>query len=117
MKRLSTLSCILISTFGFNFTACSSANMDNIKKKISENALVIDVRTTEEFSAGHYPSAVNIPVDTLEKRLHEIGPVNRAIVVYCRSGRRSAKAKSILESHGYTDITNAGAFTDMPKNK
>lgn len=61
--------------------------------------LVIDVRTREEFDAGHVPGALLIPHDQIAARLDEI-PSNRDIVLYCHSGRRSTLAERILAEHG-----------------
>jgi rhodanese-related sulfurtransferase len=63
--------------------------------------LVLDVRTAAEFDAGHIPGAVNIPHDVLGGRIAELGPTDqRDIIVYCRSGRRSALALAILQEAG-----------------
>lgn len=87
---------------------------NSIKEKILSGAAVIDVRTPDEFEDGHYEGAKNIPVNVLEKRLDEIGPKDKPVIVYCASGSRSAKAQSILKSRGFTDVMNAGGLGDMP---
>jgi len=53
-------------------------------------------------------------LDQVEKRLADFGDHKRAIVVYCRSGHRSGQAKAILDKNGFTDVTDGGAFKDMP---
>ncbi|WP_411824837.1 rhodanese-like domain-containing protein [Leptospira sp. 'Mane'] len=87
-----------------------------VKQKITEGALVVDVRTAQEFEITHFPGAVNIPVDQLEIRLSEFGAKDRSIVVYCASGGRSSSAKSLLESKGFKDVLNAGGLSNMPKD-
>jgi rhodanese-related sulfurtransferase len=72
---------------------------------------LLDVRTDEEFGSGHIHGAVNIPVDALENRLSEV-PKDQPIVVYCRSGNRSAQASRILEQAGYTTIYDLGGLND-----
>lgn len=63
---------------------------------------VLDVRTVEEFAAGHVPGARNIPVAELEARIAELAAVrDRDLVVYCRTGRRSATALEILKANGF----------------
>ncbi len=89
-------------------------NQSELKEKIDAGALVVDVRTVAEFQSGHFPGAVNIPVDQVSKRLDEFGDKNKTIIVYCASGGRSGSAKSFLESIGYTDVTNAGGLSNMP---
>ena len=71
--------------------------------------LLIDVRTPEEFAGGHIEGAVNIPVDALASRLSEI-PAEQPVVVYCRSGNRSATASRILADAGYTSIYDLGGL-------
>jgi len=78
-----------------------------------ENAVLLDVRTPREFAAGAIPGAVNIPVQELGRRMAEIeqltgGDKGHAIVVYCRSGRRSGIAKDALLDAGYGRVTNLG---------
>ncbi|PJZ47045.1 rhodanese-like domain-containing protein [Leptospira brenneri] len=90
------------------------ANQTQLKEKIDAGALVVDVRTVAEFQSGHFPGAVNIPVDQVSKRLDEFGDKNKSIIVYCASGGRSGSAKSFLESVGYRDVTNAGGLSNMP---
>lgn len=63
--------------------------------------LVLDVRTQEEYAAGHVPGAVLIPHDQIETRITELGEP-RALVVYCKSGRRSGLAETVLKKHGFT---------------
>ena len=67
--------------------------------------LVLDVRTAAEFDAGHIPGAVNIPHDVLGERIAELGPADeRDVVVYCRSGRRSAIALARLREAGFSRL-------------
>lgn len=67
--------------------------------------IVIDVRTREEYAAGHIDTALNLPHDELERRLGEIpGSKSSEIVMYCRSGKRVQLAESILVGKGYTNI-------------
>lgn len=72
--------------------------------------LLIDVRTPAEFASGHIAGAVNIPVESLQSRLSEV-PNGQPIVVYCRSGNRSAQAASILASAGYENLYDLGGIT------
>jgi phage shock protein E len=103
----------------FSLSACKGDMLNNndsaaIKKWISDGALIVDVRTPEEFKAGNYKNSINIPVDEIENKLKIFGDKDRLIIVYCRSGNRSGKAKKILERHGYEKVLNAGAFSKMP---
>jgi phage shock protein E len=74
-------------------------------EKKDADLLVIDVRTPEEFAAGHLPGALNIPHDQLPNRLAEIaGAKSKDVVVYCRSGRRAAIAQETLASQGFKSV-------------
>ncbi|PIE50450.1 MAG: sulfurtransferase [Flavobacteriales bacterium] len=76
-----------------------------IKSQVEEGAFIVDVRTPIEFRSGSFKGAVNIPLNQLESRLEEFkGKQN--IIVFCRSGNRSGKAKNILEQNGFTNVTN-----------
>jgi len=67
--------------------------------------LILDVRSAAEFGEGHIPGAVNIPHDTIGSRIAELGPAGeRDIVVYCRSGRRSALALAALKEAGFSRL-------------
>ncbi len=69
------------------------------------NALLLDVRTPDEFAKGHVPGAINIPYDEIPNRLDELeGGKDRAVVVYCESGKRAGKAESTLAAQGYTNL-------------
>jgi phage shock protein E len=72
---------------------------------------LIDVRTPEEYSNGHIPNAINIHIDTLQGRLDEI-PEDMPVVVYCRSGNRSATAARILIIGGFEEVYDLGGIQD-----
>lgn len=91
------------------------ADSGTIRKYIAQGALVVDVRTPEEFKAGHYEGAINIPLAELEKNIKLFGDKEKPIVVYCRTGNRSGKAKIILEKYGYKNVINGGGLSNMPK--
>jgi rhodanese-related sulfurtransferase len=66
---------------------------------------VLDVRTAEEFAAGHVPGARNIPVAELQARIGELAAArDRDLVVYCRTGRRAATATGILGTNGFLQL-------------
>jgi phage shock protein E len=71
--------------------------------------MLIDVRTIEEFAGGHIDGSVNIPVESLSERLDEV-PRDVPIVVYCRTGNRSATAASILVDAGYAPVYDLGGI-------
>jgi rhodanese-related sulfurtransferase len=72
---------------------------------------VLDVRSPEEFVAGHVPGAVNVPYDQVATRLAEV-PRDKDVVLYCRSGRRAGIAAQVLAQNGYTRLQHLEG--DMP---
>lgn len=92
-------------------TACGNAGYRNVSsdeaKKLIDNkeVVVLDVRTPDEFHAGHIPGAALIPVQELEGRLDELEK-DQAYLVVCRSGHRSVQASEILTGKGFTKIYN-----------
>lgn len=69
------------------------------RELVKAGALVVDVRTPEEFSERHLDGAINIPVDAIESRLGELGE-SEQVLVYCRSGARSDRAARIIAESG-----------------
>ena len=65
--------------------------------------VILDVRTVSEFGDGHIQGAINIPVEELSNRLSELSKSDE-LLVYCRTGNRSATAVGILEDTGFTKI-------------
>lgn len=107
----SAIAAFLISTTAIS--GCASASEITA---VPSTSLVLDVRTPSEFADWHYPGAVNIPVQVLEKNLAKLGDKHRAIIVYCRSGNRSTAAKKILLENGFTNVKNGGGLSDMRKH-
>lgn len=79
------------------------------RAKVEKGAVLLDVRTEQEFQAGHLDGAINIPVQVLEQRWSEL-PKDKEIVVYCRSGQRSARAQRLLKTHGLTQVFDLGGM-------
>ena len=75
----------------------------------AEQAFLLDVRTPEEFACGHIPGAVNIPVDDLRSRLHEL-PHDREISAYCQVGQRGYLATRILRQRGFSASNIGGGY-------
>lgn len=85
--------------------AVDEMSQQTLMSSAPEGALVLDVRTPEEYAAGHVPNATNIPHDQLVDRLAELGPdKHRDIVLYCKSGRRAGLAAETLAEAGFTRL-------------
>ena len=88
---------------------------DDAKKMMDEDSAVIilDVRTKDEFDTGHIEGAILIPDDKIEEKAEEILTDKSAVIlVYCRSGRRSALASASLAQLGYTNVYDFGGIID-----
>jgi phage shock protein E len=82
----------------------ADALIERTNKK-DESAVIVDVRSAEEFAQGHVPGAMNIPVDQLPTRIDELlGFKNKDVVLYCRSGRRAAQAAETLKANGFQKL-------------
>lgn len=79
----------------------------------SNEPVVVDVRTSEEFMGGAYPYAINIPMDELAARMEELGEKDREITLYCASGARSAYAQRYLQQMGFSNVSNGGGLMHM----
>ena len=80
--------------------------------KTKERFLLVDVRQPEEYAQGHIDHAILLPLDSLKDRYQEL-PKGKKIVVYCRSGKRSAQAVSFLRAQGYTHaVSLSGGYTE-----
>jgi len=89
-----------------------------VQTLLSKNAIVIDVRTKEEFQMAHYKDALNIPYDEIEKHIKKLEAYkDKPIILYCRSGRRASIAKQTLEKYGFKNVLNAINLDYFPADK
>jgi phage shock protein E len=89
-----------------------------VQTLLSKNAIVIDVRTKEEFQMAHYKDALNIPYDEIEKHIKKLEAYkDKQIILYCRSGRRASIAKQTLEKYGFKNVLNAINLDYFPADK
>lgn len=82
--------------------------MDAKEKIINEGAIVVDVRTEDEYNENHIGGAINIPLDSISGAI-SFNP-DTPIIVYCETGNRSSQALSKLESLGYTKVYDLGSI-------
>lgn len=81
---------------------------------IKNGATLIDVRTAEEFAAGHIEGAINIPFDNIVNGISTLTlSPDSEIILYCRSGRRSGIADKSLAEAGFANTMNAGGFNAL----
>lgn len=79
------------------------------RELVAGGAKLVDVRSAAEYAEKHVDGAENVPVDAIGDR--ELGPTDTPIVVYCRSGGRSARAASALRARGYTNVYDLGGMS------
>lgn len=85
----------------------------DLAELVKEGAIILDVRSKNEFASGHIKNAINISVDSLTSNLAKLKDKNQPIITCCASGMRSSAAKSILKSNGYTNVHNGGAWSSL----
>lgn len=77
---------------------------------VKDGAVILDVRSKGEYAGGHIRGSINISLDTLTSNLSKLKDKNKPIITCCASGMRSASAKNILQSNGYTQVHNGGGW-------
>lgn len=86
---------------------------EELQQKLTDKApiVLLDVRTQEEINNGHIPGALLLPYDEIDQKAAQLLPEKeKEIIIYCRSGRRSAIAKDSLEALGYTNVNDFGGM-------
>ena len=79
---------------------------------VKQGAVILDVRDKGEYASGHIKGSINISVDTLGNNLSKLKK-DKPIITCCASGMRSASAKSILKSNGFTEVHNGGGWSSL----
>ncbi len=82
------------------------------KELVKNGAVIIDVRSPNEFKFGHIKDSLNIPLQSIASKTAHIDK-NKVIITCCASGMRSASAKSVLKSKGYTTVHNGGSWSSL----
>jgi rhodanese-related sulfurtransferase len=80
-------------------------------KLVEGGGLLVDVRSPAEFAEGQLPGALNVPVHEIQARDAELSPSGRPLVLYCRSGTRSAHAAETLRQAAHIAVHNLGAMS------
>jgi rhodanese-related sulfurtransferase len=97
----------ILSFFGFGKSP--------VKEALKKGAIVIDVRTANEYDQGKVPGSINIPVDRINISAERIKGMNKPIVFCCASGMRSGSATRIMKSKGLTEVYNGGSWYSVLK--
>ena len=108
------LSALLVLSLMLVWGCAMDQNAQNSEWSFSEDTLLVDVRTAEEFDSGHIEGAKHIPYEEIGVRIGELtDDKSREIVLYCRSGRRSGVAQKTLVDMGFENAINAGGYEDL----
>ena len=103
---------IVVVIVGFVvFKRLSFVSVEVARRHLAAGALVIDVRSPEEFRSGQVPGAINIPLGDLRDSLpRRVKDKNQVLLVHCLSGGRSGMAKQQLKGMGYSNVFNLGSL-------
>jgi len=96
------------------FGLFGGSNGAPIEEYLKEGAIVIDVRTIEEFRDGHVKGSKNIVLNSIPAKVAEIKKMNKKVIAVCRSGARSGQATSFLKQQGI-DAINGGPWQNVAK--
>ncbi|MCA9152844.1 MAG: rhodanese-like domain-containing protein, partial [Planctomycetales bacterium] len=75
----------------------------DVEENASDYTVIVDVRTEKEWQGGHIADSINIPLNQLADRVHEL-PSDKTIVVHCQGGYRSSIAASLMQKDGYSNV-------------
>lgn len=78
--------------------------------RATPDAILLDVRTPQEYREGHIPSSENVPLQNIDRVSAVVGRQDTPLYVYCHSGARSRQAVAILQRKGYTNVKNIGGI-------
>ncbi|MBS5085397.1 rhodanese-like domain-containing protein [uncultured Haemophilus sp.] len=118
MKKLlaAAISAVAITTSFIAHADVTPQAKQSMVQSEKAKGVWIDVRSAEEFNAGHLQNAVNIPHDKIIEGVKALGSDKDApINLYCRSGRRAEAALTELKNAGYTNVINHGGYEDLVK--
>ena len=94
----------------FDFFKQPDINQGVQEYKNAAGAVLLDVRTPQEYREGHIPNSQNVPLQQLDKVEEVTENKDTVLYVYCRSGARSRQAVSLLQAMGYTNVHNIGGI-------
>ncbi|MDO8281408.1 MAG: rhodanese-like domain-containing protein [Thermodesulfovibrionia bacterium] len=109
--EITILLIILIAYFVIKPLIINDLNVEKARKMIDEGAVIIDVRSENEYQTSHLDSTVNIPLPELKDKIGKtVADKGKVVLLHCRSGSRSFAGKRILKSMGYENVFNLGSF-------
>jgi rhodanese-related sulfurtransferase len=94
-----------------NFLKNSDVNQGVQEYKDTDGAMLLDVRSIEEYNSGHIPESTNVPLQDILEIDNLVFDKDTPIFAYCHSGMRSEQAACMLKEMGYTNVKNIGGIT------
>ena len=94
----------------FDFFKQTNINQGINEYQTTEGAVLLDVRTPQEYRDGHIPGSKNIPLQTIDRVISVVENKDTPLFVYCHSGARSRQAVNHLHHMGYTNATDIGGI-------
>lgn len=120
MKKIAiVIGLAIVAIGGLMFMGSSNPTVNKnvafaqVQQEVKKDATLYDVRTPEEFSAGHFQNATLLPLQDIQAGKLPKEAKDKKLYVYCRSGNRSSQAKALLEKAGYTDVVDLGGLSDV----
>ena len=111
MKSRLSIALVAVSIFAFGACSSSDESSSRVDAAVIAESMIIDVRTPEEYAAGHLDGATLIDIKdaSFDEKIAELDP-NASYIIYCRSGNRSAQAVERMKGAGFTNLTDLGSL-------
>jgi len=111
--KYAVITVVSLLTIYLSYRTYRYAMLDKgLDDKISRGAIILDVRTEDEYNTGHIEGSINISLGTIRERYMELD-TEKTYITTCSHGLRSVKAETLLKERGFKNVYNGGAWTDL----
>jgi rhodanese-related sulfurtransferase len=111
MDLLAVIAIAIIANFLIKTLLLRDLTVDQAHEMIQKGAVIVDVRTENEYSTANIKESVHVPLNELKEKIETVVPdKEKTVLLHCRSGSRSFAAKRMLKRLGYTNAYNIGSF-------
>ncbi len=104
-----------LTVYGYGRMLTSGRHEKRLRELI-RSADIIDVRSSDEYRAKHFPGAMSIPVEKITKSGKRLGNKSKPLILYCSTGSRARKGARLLRMMGYSKVFVGGSLNQMEKN-
>lgn len=112
IRRIMSLAIVVVTSSMILHSQSSQISLEAARAYLQKGAQVVDVRTPAEFSTGHLPNAINIPLALIESGSPlPLKNKKQVLLLHCKSGMRSAKATKLLSDLGYVNVFDLGSYS------